>query len=177
MGRDRFRRDSAGIGPDPSMAGRLSRLSDMRGFKVADGEPDILGWEVRTLAGVEVGKIDDLYVDPHRGEVVLIDVDLKDSDQHVNVPIRGVQLDRTRRVVVIDSGDLRAARETGFGYEEDRDRAQERVDEEEASDERNRLAADNIDTMDEVVVERRPVIEEVVVRRRVVDSDDASRTD
>lgn len=177
MGRDRFRRDSAGIGPDPSMAGRLTRLSDMRGFQIANGEPDIVGWEVRTLAGVEIGRIDDLYVDPHRGEVVLIDVDLKDSDQHVNVPIRGVQLDRSRRVVVVDSGDLRAARESGLGFDEDRDRAQERLDEETASDERHRIAADSSDTTDEVVVERRPVIEEVVVRRRIVDSDDTSRTD
>lgn len=163
MGRDRFRRDSAGIGPDPSMAGRLTRLSDMRGFQVATGEPDIRGWEVRTLSGTEIGEVDDLFVDPHRGEVVLIDIDMKNSDQHVNVPIRGVQLDRSRKCVIVDSGDLRNAHESGLGYD-DRDRAQERRDEETDSD--ARVASE------EVVIERRPMIEEVVVRRRAVDPND-----
>ena len=35
------------------------------GFKIADGEPDIRGWEVRTLAGMEVGEVDDLLIDPN----------------------------------------------------------------------------------------------------------------
>lgn len=165
MARDDYRRDNAGIGPDPSMAGKLTRLSSMRGFDIAQGEPDIRGWDVRTLAGVEIGEVDDLLVDPQRGEVVLIDIDMKDSDQHVNVPIRGVQIDRTRRCVIVDSGDLRNARESGLGLD-DRDLARER------SDSEQRLQA-NEDATEEVVVERRPVIEEVVIRRRVVDSDDS----
>ena len=159
MGRDRFRRDSAGIGPDPSMAGRLTRLSTMRGFQVSDGEPDIRGWEVRTLSGSEVGEVDDLLVDPHRGEVVMIDIDLKDSDQHVNVPIRGVQIDRSRNCVIVDSGELQTARNSFVGYGGERD---DRID-----DVRELDARDG--ETDEVVIERRPMIEEVVVRRRVVD--------
>lgn len=165
MARNDYRRDTAGIGPDPSMAGKLTRLSTMRGFDVANGEPDIRGWDVRTLAGAEIGAVDDLLVDPHRGEVVLIDIDMKGTDQHVNVPIRGVQIDRERRCVIVDSGDLRTARESGFGLD-DRDRGQERTDSE------DRLQARE-DAAEEVVVERRPVIEEVVIRRRVVDSDES----
>lgn len=165
MAREDNRRDTAGIGPDPSLAGRLTRLSSMRGFDIAHGEPDIRGWDVRTLSGAEIGEVDDLLVDPHRGEVVLIDIDMKGSDQHVNVPIRGVQIDRTRRCVIVDSGDLRNARESGLGLE-DRDLAQERTDGEQ------RLQASE-DAAEEIVVERRPVIEEVVIRRRVVDQDDS----
>ncbi|MGQ0813498.1 MAG: PRC-barrel domain-containing protein [Gemmatimonadota bacterium] len=143
MARDRYRSDSAGVGPDPSLTGSLTRLSDMRGYKVVAGGPDIRGWDVRTLSGSEVGEVDDLLIDPHRGEVVLIDIDLKGSDQHVNVPIRGVQLDRARNCVIVDSGDIRSARDSVPVYGEDR------------------------------AVEARPIVEEVVVRRRVIDPDEA----
>ncbi|HUP89911.1 MAG TPA: PRC-barrel domain-containing protein [Longimicrobiales bacterium] len=94
------------------MAGRLHRLSGIRGFAITKGDPDIRGWEVRTLAGVAVGKVDDLLVDQHRGEVVMIDIDLSDSDQHVHLPIRGVQIERDRQVVIVDSGEIRAAQES-----------------------------------------------------------------
>jgi len=169
--RNRIRRDDAGVGPDPDMAGRLYRLGDMN-FKIADGEPDIRGWEVRTLAGVELGEVDDLLIDPHRNEVVMLSVDLKDSDEHVNIPIRGVQLDRDRKRVVVDSGDIRDARETYMGDTVDAERVREdaRVADTRRVDDRGERITEG-DRTEEVVVERRPVIEEVVVRRRVVDSD------
>jgi hypothetical protein len=166
--RDRYRRDIAGVGPDPQLAGRLTRLNDMHGFDVSNGEPDIRGWEVRTLSGREVGEVEDLLVDAHRGEVVLIDIDLKDSDQHVNVPIRGVQIDRERHCVIVDSGDLRTAQDS-IGYGE------ARVEDERALDVRPDVRPD--ENTDEVVVDRRPVIEEVVIRRRVIDADDADESD
>jgi sporulation protein YlmC with PRC-barrel domain len=185
--RDRMRRDTAGVGPDPDMTGRLYRLGDAK-FKIADGEPDIRGWEVRTLAGNEVGEVDDLLIDPHRGEVVMLDIDLKDSDQHVNIPIRGVQLDRSRKCVVVDSGDIRSAREshvddvTGEDARLPRDT---RVSETRAIDDRTVVDDEpreirygrHIEANDteEVVVERRPVIEEVVVRRRVADADELDK--
>ncbi|MGQ0561930.1 MAG: PRC-barrel domain-containing protein [Gemmatimonadota bacterium] len=162
MARDRYRRDAAGVGPDPNLTGSLTRLSSLRDFRVADGEPDIRGWEVRTLAGSRIGEVNDLLVDSHRGEVVLIDVDLSDSDQHINVPIRGVQLDRSRNCVIVDSGDLRSAREPMTVYGEDR------------MDEARALDAREAASTDEVVIDRRPIVEEVVVRRRVMDSENAS---
>src|SRR5262245_4626620 len=112
--RHRIRRDAAGVGPDPDLAGRLYRLGEAD-YRIVDGEPDIRGWEVRTLAGNEVGAVGDLLIDPDRGEVVMLDIDLKDSDQNINIPIRGVQLDRSRRRVVVDSGDVRRARESYMG--------------------------------------------------------------
>ena len=142
-------------------------------FKIADGEPDIRGWEVRTLAGVELGEVDDLLIDPHRNEVVMLSVDLKDSDEHVNIPIRGVQLDRDRKRVVVDSGDISSARESYMGDSVDEGRLREdaRIADSRRVDERGDRVVTEGDRTEEVVVERRPVIEEVVVRRRVVDSD------
>ena len=60
--RDRTRSDLAGVGPDPTYAGELVRMHDLKGFKVASGEPDIRGWDVCTLAGADVGEVDDLLV-------------------------------------------------------------------------------------------------------------------
>ena len=41
----------------------LGRLNDLDEFKVADGYPDIRGWEVRTGDGHKLGKVGDLVVD------------------------------------------------------------------------------------------------------------------
>lgn len=166
MARDTSRRDSAGVGPDPMLTGQLTRMKDIRDFKIASGEADIRGWEVRTLSGSEVGKVDDLLIDPHRGEVVMVDIDLKDSNQHVSVPIRTVQIDRTRNCIIVDSGEVRGALDQISGYSE---APAAGVDDSRKVDAR---AVDaRVDAGDEVVVERRPVIEETVVRRRVVDPD------
>ena len=61
--RDR-QRDAAGIGPYARDAERLVRLSDLGKWDVAEGEPDIRGWEVRTIGGRELGKVKELLVDP-----------------------------------------------------------------------------------------------------------------
>ena len=165
--RDR-QRDAAGIGPYARDAEGLVRLSDLGKWDVAEGEPDIRGWEVRTVGGRELGKIKELLVDPDAGEVVMLDVDLSGSDRHALVPLRIVEIDRPKRVVRMDSADLTPEE-------------QEAVEAEGASavsrDQpvRDRKWADTGRVKypshgdDEVVVERRPVVEEVVVRRRLVD--------
>jgi sporulation protein YlmC with PRC-barrel domain len=159
-------------------------MKDMRDFKIAAGEPDIRGWEVRTLSGSEVGEVDDLLIDSHRGEVVMITIDVKGTDQHVNVPIRGVQLDRSRNCVIVDSGDIRNAQNSiGYGDEgltdaapiSDDVNAPRTVADARAVDARPVDLRDN-DT-EEVVIERRPIVEEVVVRRRVVDTDGINDVD
>ena len=184
MAHDRTRRDTAGVGPDPTLTGRLTRMKDMRDFKIATGEPDIRGWEVRTLSGAEVGEVDDLLIDSHRGEVVMITIDLKGTEQHVNVPIRGVQLDRSRNCVIVDSGDIRNA-QNSIGYGDsgltdaapiaDNVSAPPVIADARAADAR---PVDLRDTdAEEVVINRRPIVEEVVVRRRVVDPDSISDVD
>lgn len=104
--KERAARDAAGTGPHIPQGVRLYRLHELKDWHVADGEPDIRGWEVKTLSGRLIGKVSDLCVDPSRGEVVLLDVDLDGTDRHTLAPIRAAQLDRARKVVLIDSGDI-----------------------------------------------------------------------
>lgn len=170
--RDR-QRDAAGIGPYARDAERLVRLSDLGKWDVAEGEPDIRGWEVRTVGGRELGKIKELLVDPDAGEVVMLDVDLSGSDRHALVPLRIVEIDRPRRVVRMDSADLTP---------EEQEAVAEAQGESAVSGEpaRERKWADTgrvkypAQGNEEVVVERRPVVEEVVVRRRLVDDPESA---
>jgi hypothetical protein len=166
--RDR-QRDAAGIGPYAQDAERLARLSDLGKWDVAEGEPDIRGWEVRTIGGRELGKVSELLVDPDAGEVVMIDVDLTPSHQHALVPLRIIEIDRGRRVVRMDSADLSPAEQAAV-EDTSSDATGTR-----AASARDRSWADTGRVRypgrgdDEVVVERRPIVEEVVVRRRLVD--------
>src|SRR5687767_12196092 len=183
---DRMKEDQAGIGPDPGNIGRLHRLSESSHFRIAAGEPDIRGWEVRTLAGNHLGEVEDLLIDPYRGEVVMLDVDLNNSDERVNLPIRGVQLDRSTRSVIVDSGDIRNAQEALTHRElhdirgdvaderlkDVREPAEVIKDRDLESREiryRGLSEVESDDVVEEKVVERTPIVEEVVVRRRVVE--------
>lgn len=103
---DREGRDAAGIGPYAHERERLTPLSTLGSWRVSDGEPDIRGWEIRTVSNRQLGTVADLLIDRDAGEVVMIDVDLPGTDRHTFVPIRVVQLDRARRVVLMDSADL-----------------------------------------------------------------------
>jgi hypothetical protein len=103
---DRHGRDAAGVGPYARERERLVSMSSLESWSMSDGEPDIRGWEVRTVAGRQLGTVSDLLVDQAEGEVVLIDVDLPGTDQHTFVPIRVVALDRPGRLVLMDSADL-----------------------------------------------------------------------
>ena len=156
---DRDGRDAAGVGPYAREREQLTALSTMESWKVSDGEPDIRGWEVRTVAGKQLGEVTDLLIDSTAGEVVLLDIDLPGTDRHTFVPIRVVQIDRARRLILMDSADLPAtdlARDgsaTAFGRR--------------ASDAGTVIypAGDR-----EVVVERPPIADAVVVRAdRVAD--------
>lgn len=104
--KDREGRDAAGIGPYAREREQLVALSTLDSWAVSDGEPDIRGWEVRTVSGRQLGTIADLLVDAKAGEVVLLDVDLPATDRHTFVPIRVVQIDRAKRLVLMDSADL-----------------------------------------------------------------------
>lgn len=178
--KDRTRRDQAGVGPDPETARRhgLVPMSDMSGFTIADGEPDIRGWDVRTLSGREIGEIEELLVDRERGEVVMIEVEMRETGIHAEVPIRSVQLDRERKVVIVDSGDIE---ERPDQRPRERARVVERGDHvADSRDESRRVtyaARDahpgdverTAEVGEERVVESRPMVEEVVVRRRPAD--------
>lgn len=182
---ERLKRDLAGIGPEPRRSG-LQRMSSLKDYRIGKGEPDIRGWAVRTLNGREVGKVDDLLVDPDAGEVVMMDVEMRASERHLQLPLRTAQLDHGAKRVIVDSGDvdtysaldhMPAQDRDRDRYYEEEERAREREEEiartQRAADaERAQLAPEARADVDEVVVERRPVIEEVVIRRRVVDNDE-----
>ena len=104
--KDREGRDAAGVGPYARERENLTPLSTLDSWQVSDGEPDIRHWEIRTVSGRQLGTVADLLIDRTEGEVVMIDVDLPGSDRHTFVPIRVVQLDRARRLVLMDSADL-----------------------------------------------------------------------
>ena len=174
--RDR-QRDAAGIGPYAQDVEGLVRLSDLGKWDVAEGEPDIRGWEVRTIGGRELGKIKELLVDPDAGEVVMLDVDLSGSHQHALVPLRIVEIDRTKRVVRMDSSDLTPEERAAVAEAE----GSSAVSGEQPARERKWADAGRVKYPsqgdDEVVVERRPVVEEVVVRRRLVDDPESATDD
>jgi hypothetical protein len=103
---DRDGRDAAGIDPYAQERELLVPMSTLQSWTVSSGEPDIRGWEVRTVSGRQLGAVSDLLIDQSKGEVVLLDVDLPGTDRHTFVPIRVVEIDRGKRIVVMDSADL-----------------------------------------------------------------------
>lgn len=158
--------DAAGIGPYGRELANLVPLSEMRGWNVIDGEADIRSWEVKTLSGKVLGHVRELLVDAKEGEVVMIDVDLAGSDRHAYVPLRLVEIDRTKRVVRADSGDLEEHEET----------VGTRLSPEELSRVRQDVRyARGKGESKERVIERRPIVEETVVRRRAGTDDTETR--
>jgi sporulation protein YlmC with PRC-barrel domain len=165
------RRDQAGIGPHAAAAADLVPLREMKDVKIVDGDADVRGWDVCTINGAKVGTVDDLLVDRAHGEVVMLDVDLAGSNRHTLAPIRGVQIDRARRIVLIDSADLNGPADAAA--------LSSRPVATDAPRGADLPPTDTVraaDGAEEVVVERRPIVyEEVVVRRKVVDPDGQER--
>jgi len=74
------------------IATRLEELHNS-GYEIADGQPDITGWDIRTRSGKKAGEVDDLLFDPDSGKVRYIIADLDDNeldlkdDRKVLIPI------------------------------------------------------------------------------------------
>jgi len=153
-------------------------MKDLDNYKVADGEPDIRGWNVFTATGRELGDIEDLLVDTDMGEVVMIDIDLKRDDRHTLAPIKAAWIDRESHRVVLNTsmfdvdGEIRESvpsRPVDVTPARARAEATRDVDEVRAADlqpERRRFVRYG-PSHDKMVVEE-------VVRRRVVDPADLS---
>ena len=81
------------------LTSRLVHLDDVDEFKVADGDPDIRGWDVRTADGRKIGRVEDLIVDTGLMKVRYIEAKLDhevthtDNDRHVLIPIGTARLD------------------------------------------------------------------------------------
>ena len=70
---------------------QLKSLKDSD-FKVVDGEPNIIGWEVKNEADAYLGKVKDLLFEPESRAVRYLIVDLEDNgmnlgDKKVMIPI------------------------------------------------------------------------------------------
>ena len=94
---------------------RVVPLGQLDDFKVADGEPDVRGWEVLASDGRKIGEVDELLVDTAAMKVRYLDVDVEAGmvagghDRHVLIPIGYARLDEARDCVMLDrvaSGDL-----------------------------------------------------------------------
>lgn len=189
---DRGGRDAAGFGPYHRPDAELVPLRELGDWQLAKDEPDIRGWEVRTVSGRTIGTVRDLLVDRQSREAVLLDLDLTGGDRRARAPLRAAQIDRVARVIRMDSEDLlggeaaleadavrtdrpvdrpvTAAADVGDHPATTDDRVIPPADSRRSAEER--LAGGGID---ETVVERRPVVyEEVVVRRRNVDADEGN---
>ena len=55
---------------------RVAALRNLRGYKVADGDPDVRGWEVAGGDGLRIGTVNDLLVDTVAGKVRYLDIEL-----------------------------------------------------------------------------------------------------
>lgn len=87
--------------------GQLARLGDMKDFEVADGDPDIRGWDVKTPDGMRLGKVEELIADPSTMEVRYMEVKVdskaagRSDTQYALVPIGTARLNDDKDDVVI----------------------------------------------------------------------------
>ncbi|HEX8211148.1 MAG TPA: DUF2382 domain-containing protein [Longimicrobium sp.] len=94
---------------------RVVPLGQLDDFKVAEGDPDVRGWEVVASDGRTIGEVDELLIDTNAMKVRYLDVEVENGlmaepDRHVLVPIGYARLDRSADRVMVDhiaSTDLR----------------------------------------------------------------------
>src|SRR5436190_14030075 len=61
-----------------SQYGRLEELGDSN-YEIADGEPNIKGWDVQNAEGQKIGEVDELLFDPYSRKVRYLIVDLDNN--------------------------------------------------------------------------------------------------
>lgn len=87
---------------------RVVPIGNLPDYEVAEGHPDVRGWEVRSADGRVIGEVDDLLVDRSAMKVRYLDVDLDDDiapgggDRHILLPIGYARLDREEDCVHVD---------------------------------------------------------------------------
>ncbi|HEX6913020.1 MAG TPA: DUF2382 domain-containing protein [Longimicrobium sp.] len=80
---------------------RVVPMNQLSGYRVADGEPDIRGWDVMASDGRRLGRVDDLLVDTQANKVRYVDVE-GGPQGHVTIPIGYARLERDRHRVLVD---------------------------------------------------------------------------
>ncbi len=88
---------------------RVVPLGQLDDFKVAEGDPDVRGWEVLASDGRKIGEVDELLVDTTAMKVRYLDVDVDGgmvaggTDRHVLIPIGYARLDQESDRVMVDA--------------------------------------------------------------------------
>lgn len=107
--RDDMQHDTTRDPRRPAAAGGLARLDDLDDYKVADGEPDIRGWDVKTADGRRIGEVKELLVDTGAMKVRYMEVELDRKasgladDRRILVPIGTARLDDDADDVYVQS--------------------------------------------------------------------------
>ncbi|MEX2571549.1 MAG: DUF2382 domain-containing protein [Gemmatimonadota bacterium] len=93
-----------------SATDRIIPLDELDDFKVADGDPDVRGWDVLASDGRKIGEVDNLLVDATAMKVRYLDVDIEsemiednESERHVLIPIGYARLDEDDDRIFIDT--------------------------------------------------------------------------
>lgn len=90
-------------------------LSDLDDYKVADGAPDVRGWDVATQDGREFGEVKELLVDTAQMRVryLVVELDKKMAadrrDRRILIPIGTARLDDDNDRVIVDASVVSAA--------------------------------------------------------------------
>jgi sporulation protein YlmC with PRC-barrel domain len=101
----------------------LRSLDELGDLEVADGDPDVRGWDVRSSDGRRIGEVKELIVDANAMKVRYLDVELdrdelepdrqrasgSDQDRRILVPIGQARLDEYDDEVRLDIDSTRAA--------------------------------------------------------------------
>ncbi|HUP90056.1 MAG TPA: PRC-barrel domain-containing protein [Longimicrobiales bacterium] len=91
---------------DPPPPSGLKRLSCARQFRVAQGEPDIRGWNVLGESGAHLGTVTDLIIDGEANQVRYVIVRRETDDAEVAIPVGYVNLGSDDVSVSLSSDEL-----------------------------------------------------------------------
>jgi hypothetical protein len=98
-------------------APHIAPLSALDDYEIADGYPEVRGWDVRDADDRSIGYVYDLMVDVPAMRVRFLDVELSprfaavEADRRVLIPMENVDLDGTGDVVLLPSVPLATVRD------------------------------------------------------------------
>jgi hypothetical protein len=116
---------------DSTSRGKLRHLDDLDGFRLADGTPDLRGWDVTADDGQKLGEVVGLIVDTAARQVRYLEIELDDDVaskfarandtldprteplQHVLVPVGAARIDDDHHDICLGAGALEMA---GLAY-------------------------------------------------------------
>jgi sporulation protein YlmC with PRC-barrel domain len=84
----------------PQAPSGLHRLSKLKHYRIADGEHDIIGWDVMGDARQRIGIVTDVVIDPDAEQVRYVIVRRETDDVEVAVPVGYAVLHGERQLVI-----------------------------------------------------------------------------